>query len=113
MAWSTRELAECAETTVNTIRHYHRIGLLEEPERGGNGYKQYEVRHLVSLLRIRRLAALGIPLPKMRAARAGAGGTAETLRELDAELEDGIRRLQVARADIATILRDDVRRTAR
>jgi DNA-binding transcriptional MerR regulator len=33
MAWSTRELAELASTTVNTIRHYHRLGLLAEPER--------------------------------------------------------------------------------
>ena len=31
MAWSTRELAELAGTTVNTIRHYHALGLLERP----------------------------------------------------------------------------------
>ena len=41
MAWSTRELAGLAGTTVNTIRHYHRLGLLDEPERRYNGYKQY------------------------------------------------------------------------
>lgn len=27
MAWSTRELAELAGTTMNTIRQYHRLGL--------------------------------------------------------------------------------------
>lgn len=108
MAWSTRELAERAGTTVNTIRHYHRLGLLEEPEREFNGYKQYEVHHLVSLLRIRRLADLGVPLSQIREVRAGAESTPQTMRELDAELEESIRRLEKARADIAVILRDEV-----
>lgn len=108
MAWSTRELAERAGTTVNTIRHYHRLGLLEEPEREYNGYKLYEVPHLVSLLRIRRLADLGVPLAQIQAVRAGAESTPQTLRELDAELAESIRKLERARADIATILRDEV-----
>lgn len=106
MAWSTRELAELAGTTVNSIRHYHRLGLLEAPERQSNGYKQYEVRHLVHLLRIRRLAALGIPLAQMSEFSAAGDHTPEALRELDAELEANIERLQQARADIAAILRD-------
>lgn len=108
VAWSTRELAERAGTTVNTIRHYHRLGLLEQPEREYNGYKQYEVHHLVSLLRIRRLADLGVPLSQIRDVRAGAGNTPQTLRQLDAELEESIRRLERARVDIAVILRDEV-----
>lgn len=106
MAWSTRELAELAGTTVNTVRHYHRLGLLEEPERRYNGYKQYEVRHLVRLLRIRRLTDLGVPLSQVgRVGMAGESMT-EALTELDRELAASIRRLERARADIAAILRD-------
>ncbi|WP_265521157.1 MerR family transcriptional regulator [Oerskovia flava] len=108
MAWSTRELAERAGTTVNTIRHYHRIGLLEEPEREDNGYKQYEVHHLVSLLRIRRLADLGVPLSQIRDVQAGSDDTPQMLRELDAELQESIRRLTKARADVAAILHEEV-----
>ncbi|MCR2809095.1 MULTISPECIES: MerR family transcriptional regulator [unclassified Microbacterium] len=104
MPWSTRELAEMASTTVNTIRHYHRIGLLEEPERRYNGYKQYGVRHLVSLLRIRRLAELGVPLSQMPDLSVGVDGAPDALRALDAELQMSIARLQSARADIAEIL---------
>jgi len=107
MAWSTRELAELAGTTVNTVRHYHRLGLLDEPERGSNGYKRYGVRHLVRLLRFRRLADLGVPLSRIGEVGAGGESTPATLRELDAELARDIGRLQQARADIATILRDD------
>ncbi|WP_119697165.1 MerR family transcriptional regulator [Microbacterium halotolerans] len=107
MAWSTRELAELADTTVNTIRHYHRLGLLELPRRRYNGYKQYEVRHLVSLLRIRRLADLGVPLAQIGAVSAGDDNTPEALRRIDEELRARVERLEQARADIAAILRDD------
>lgn len=103
-AWSTRELAELAGTTVNTIRHYHRIGLMEEPERRYNGYKEYGVRDLVRLLRIRRLAELGVPLSRISEVSQGGESTTETLRELDAELAASIERIQQARADIAVIL---------
>ncbi|MEI5583558.1 MULTISPECIES: MerR family transcriptional regulator [unclassified Agromyces] len=107
MAWSTRELAELAGTTVNAIRHYHRLGLLDEPERRYNGYKQYGVRHLVRLLRIRRLADLGVPLSDVGRVHADGASMPEVLRELEAELAANITRLQQARADIAAILRDD------
>ena len=50
MGWSTRELAELAGTTIKAVRHYHEHGLLEEPRRAVNGYKQYGAGHLVRLL---------------------------------------------------------------
>ncbi|MEU4362622.1 MerR family transcriptional regulator [Promicromonospora sp. NPDC023987] len=108
MPWSTREVAELAGTTVNTLRHYHRIGLLEEPERRYNGYKQYEVQHLVSLLRIRRLVDLGVPLSQISDVIVCTEGTPDTLRELDRTLRETIERLGQARADIAGILRDSL-----
>lgn len=58
MAWRTRELAELAGTTLKTVRYYHRIGLLDEPERAANGYKRHHTKHLIRLLRIRRLVDL-------------------------------------------------------
>ncbi|GAA3207175.1 MerR family transcriptional regulator [Microbacterium terregens] len=107
MVWSTRELANLAGTTVNTIRHYHRLGLLDVPERRYNGYKEYEVRHLVRLLRIRRLVDLGVPLAQIGEVSAGADNTPDALRDLDAELAARIERLEQARSDIAVILRDN------
>ena len=65
MTWSTRQLADLAGTTVKAVRHYHTVGLLEEPDRAANGYKQYGVRHLVRVLRIKRLADLGLPLAQI------------------------------------------------
>lgn len=106
MAWSTRELAELAGTTVNTVRHYHRLGLLEEPERRYNGYKEYGVPHLVCLLRIRRLVELGVPLSEIGVARTNGDVPPEVLRQVDAQLAAEIERLNRARSDIAVILRD-------
>ncbi|WP_431779825.1 MerR family transcriptional regulator [Microbacterium aurantiacum] len=105
MAWSTRELADLAGTTVNTVRHYHRLGLLAEPDRRYNGYKQYRTEHLVALLRIRRLVDLGVPLAQVGDVGTDRLTATEALREVDAELEAKIERLQEARSAIATILR--------
>lgn len=106
MGWSTREIAELADTTVNTVRHYHRLGLLDEPERSSNGYKQYGVHELVRLLQIRRLVALGVPLSQIETTGPGLRDSRALLQELDDELVAGIARLQRARADIAVILRE-------
>ncbi|GAA1869486.1 MerR family transcriptional regulator [Asanoa iriomotensis] len=106
MAWSTRELAELAGTTVNTVRHYHRLGLLEEPERRYNGYKQYGVQHLVCLLRIRRLVELRVPLSQIGAIGSDGDVPTEVLRQIDADLSAEVERLRKARSDIAVILRN-------
>ncbi|MCR2764245.1 MerR family transcriptional regulator [Microbacterium sp. zg.B48] len=104
MGWSTREVADLAGTTVNAVRHYHRVGILDVPDRMSNGYKQYQVGHLVRLLQIRRLRALGVPLEQI--AHVGGRGDAspEALAEIVADLSLSIERLQRARAEIAAIL---------
>jgi len=104
MGWSTSELAAMAGTTVNTIRHYHRVGLLDQPERRANGYKQYQARHLARVLQIRRLRELGVPLARVD--RMGPADSADALRALDAELEAGIERLRRAREEVAALLRE-------
>ncbi|WP_413755027.1 MerR family transcriptional regulator [Streptomyces sp. MMBL 11-3] len=103
--WSTRELAELAGTTLKTVRHYHRIGLLTEPDRGANGYKHYRVAHLIRLLRIRRLVDLGVALADIPALDASEEDAERILRALDAELAVSIERRQRMRAELARSLR--------
>lgn len=57
--------AQAARTTARTVRHYHQLGLLPEPSRRANGYREYEFTDLVRLLRITWLARAGIPLAKI------------------------------------------------
>lgn len=59
------DLARLAGVTVRTLRHYHQIGLIPEPERSANGYRTYTAADLVRLLRVRRLTDLGMPLSRI------------------------------------------------
>lgn len=104
MAWSTRELARIAGTTENSVRYYHRVGLLPHPERAANGYKRYEVAHLVQLLRIRRLRELGVPVKRIAALGPGDPNATENIRALDAELEARIEHFQRVREDLAQLV---------
>lgn len=104
MAWSTREIAELAGTSLRAVRHYHEVGLLPEPERRANGYKQYGVAHLVRLLRIKRLVDLGFSLSQIAAMGEQDDHPEAALRTLDAELAATIERLQRARVELGLIL---------
>jgi DNA-binding transcriptional MerR regulator len=105
VAWSTREIAELAGTTVRAVRHYHEVGLLDEPERRANGYKKYGVAHLIRVLRIKRLTDLGFSLSQIAAMGGADEHPAEALRTLDAELAATIDRLQRVRVELGLILR--------
>lgn len=97
------ELARLADTTVRALRHYHQVGVLAEPQRDGNGYRNYRVGDLVQVLRIRRLAALGIPLERMHDMLNEPGTSSDVLDELDLELERRIGDLQRQRTLLATV----------
>lgn len=60
------EVARLVGVSTKTIRYYHEIGLLPEPERTESGYRLYAARHLLCLQRIRRLRALGLSLERIR-----------------------------------------------
>ena len=108
MAWSTREIADLAGTTVRAVRHYHDVGLLEEPRRRTNGYKQYGVVHLVRVLRIKRLADLGFTLPQIADLGDADRHPREALRGLDAHLARTLDRLQDVRTEVRQILQQAV-----
>jgi DNA-binding transcriptional MerR regulator len=105
VAWSTRELAELAGTTVKAVRHYHKLNLLDEPERKTNGYKQYEVAHLIRLLQITRLADLGLPLAQIATMGHADQDPDAALLVLDKELSATVDRLQRIRSELAVILK--------
>ncbi|MBK1783806.1 MerR family transcriptional regulator [Prauserella cavernicola] len=99
------ELAALAGVTVRTLRHYHQIGLLEEPERSVNGYRDYDVRHLVRILRISRLTGLGVPLAALPDVLDDQVAADELLDELDQQAAAEIERLTSRRAVIAGLRR--------
>ena len=129
----SNEVAKTAGVTVRTLRHYHQLGLLPEPPRAANGYREYTAADLARVLRIKRLASLGFPLarigalleemdtqtaagngadPASRHDPAASGAPADTasdasplsaLDELDRELALQIEALQEQRRTIAAL----------
>lgn len=108
MGWSTRELAELAGTSLRAVRHYHEVGLLDEPARGTNGYKQYGPSHLVALVKIRRLVDLGFSLTQIAGLERGDERSDAAVRALDAQLAESIERLQQARLELSVLLDGEV-----
>lgn len=60
------EVARLVGVSTKTIRYYHEIDLLDEPERTESGYRLYNAQHLLRLRRIRHLRALGLSLERIR-----------------------------------------------
>ena len=116
----SNEVAKLAGVSVRTLRHYHSLGLLPEPPRSDNGYRDYTAADVARVLRIKRLASLGFPLARIGAvleemdapkADPNTGSTTtgtapspmSALEELDCELALEIERLQEQRRTIAEL----------
>ncbi|MFK0296196.1 MerR family transcriptional regulator [Streptomyces sp. NPDC090442] len=101
------ELAGLAGVSTRTVRHYHQLGLLPEPVRRANGYREYGLRDAVALARVRRLTELGLGLEEVRDVLADDAGKElrEVLTELDADLARQEEALRVRRVRLAELLR--------
>ncbi len=101
-------LAAYAGVTVRAVRHYHRIGLLPEPERDHSGYRSYDAAAVVRLIRIHTLAAAGVPLARVQELLdAGPDEFADGVEEIDKDLRAEIRRLQGTRRRLARLAAGD------
>ncbi|MEU4341018.1 MerR family transcriptional regulator [Nocardia sp. NPDC023852] len=100
------ELARLVGVSTRTVRHYHHIGVLSEPERLVNGYREYGLRDAVLLARVRRLAELGLSLDEVRDVLADDQGRElrEVLLELDTDLAGQQEALRVRREKLAGLL---------
>ncbi|PNE42085.1 MULTISPECIES: MerR family transcriptional regulator [Streptomyces] len=101
------ELAGLAGVSTRTVRHYHHLGLLPEPQRKANGYREYGLRDAVALARVRRLTELGLGLEEVRDVLADDAGRElrEVLTELDEDLARQEEAIRARRARLAEVLR--------
>ncbi|MGW6118139.1 MerR family DNA-binding transcriptional regulator [Nocardia sp. NPDC055165] len=98
------QLAATAGVTVRTVRHYHQVGLLPEPERDASGYRRYPAQAAVDLIRIRTLADAGVPLSRIDALlHAQPAEFATAISEIDTALGRKIDQLAEYRHRIAEL----------
>ncbi|MDA3804613.1 MerR family transcriptional regulator [Clavibacter sp. CT19] len=81
------DAAAFAGTTPRAIRHYHRIGLLPEPERGADDRRRYGHDDMMRLLWVLRTVDAGIALADIRDAFLDTGPTDAGARSGDAEAD--------------------------
>src|SRR5919201_7080126 len=87
------QLADYAGVTIKAVRHYHKVGLLQEPPRDASGYRRYSARHAIDLVKIKTLADAGVPLARIKELLAAdpeqfAAAIAEIDRKLQERLDD-------------------------
>ncbi|MFI6875821.1 MerR family transcriptional regulator [Streptomyces sp. NPDC050400] len=96
------QVAAFAGVTVKTVRHYHRLGLVDEPERDRSGYRRYGSPDMVRLVQVRTLAGAGVPLAEIGGLLdAGPERFAAALDDVERRLTDRIAELTARR----TVLR--------
>lgn len=99
------QLAAYVGVTVRAVRHYHQCGLLAEPVRDASGYRRYGGADVVDLIRIRTLAAAGVPLVQIEELlHADPEDFAQAIAELDQRLAVRIRDLEDHRRRIAGLV---------
>jgi DNA-binding transcriptional MerR regulator len=102
------QLAAYADVTVRAVRHYHAKGLLPEPERDHSGYRRYRAHAVVELIKIRTLAAAGVPLARVRELLvADEEEFGAAVDEIDRRLRAEIRERQRHREQIAQLAAGD------
>lgn len=102
------QLASYAGVTRRAVRHYHAKGLLPEPEKDHSGYRRYDARAVVQLIKIRTLADAGVPLAAVsELLTAGEEEFAAAVAEIDHRLRAEIRERQRHRERVAQLASGD------
>ncbi|MEV5070849.1 MerR family transcriptional regulator [Microbacterium sp. LMI12-1-1.1] len=92
--------------TVKTVRHYHKLGLIAEPERDVSGYRRYSADDLLRLVHVRTLAGAGVPLAEIAPLLAADGEEfAAKIGDVERKLAHQIEEL-IARRDTLRQLTD-------
>ena len=114
------ELAKTAGVSTDTLRHYERKGVLGQPRRSTNGYREYSEGAADRVRLVRRALAVGFTLDELSSVlkvRDRGGVPCQRVRELAAEklsgIESQLSELSTLRDELQSTLKDWDRRLAR
>jgi DNA-binding transcriptional MerR regulator len=105
-SYSIGALAQAADTKVETVRYYERIGLLPEPGRTPGNYRSYGGDHLARLSFIRRARDLGFTLDQVRALLGLADHKDKDCCTVDAMARDHVAQIDRKIADLKALRRE-------
>lgn len=107
------DLGDAANTKLETIRYYERIGLLPSPARTAGNYRQYTPMHLQRLNFIRHARGLGFEIAEIRSLLDFADAPHRDCGEVDRlasahlqNVEEKIAQLTTLRDELARIVGD-------
>lgn len=106
------EVSRRGGVPAKTLRYYEDIGVLSEPRRSANGYRDYEPDVLDRLAFVRAAQAVGLTLGEIRevmafrdAGRAPCAHVLDLIRTRAAELDERIAELERMRDDLHRLQR--------
>lgn len=105
------EVAQLLGTTPKAIRHYEKLGLIDEPERSQSGYRLYTANDLLRLNRIKKLQNLGLSLQRIRNLLGDGSSGLQfegVLQALLGEVESQIEHLERRRDELRRMLAEEV-----
>ncbi|KJK44339.1 MerR family transcriptional regulator [Lentzea aerocolonigenes] len=107
------QLARYAGVTIKAVRHYHKVGLLEEPARDHSGYRRYSAQDAIDLVKIRTLAEAGVPLARVEELlKAGEEEFATSITEIDEALRRRQEEIERARERVVRLRQGELFLTA-
>lgn len=101
------EFVKLTGTTLKTVKYYHKIGLLPEPERSEGDYRLYGPQELNRMRLIQHLKSLGLDLQQIKATAGDSqkpASSLEVLQSLRRELVKEIKILEERVAKIDTLI---------
>jgi DNA-binding transcriptional MerR regulator len=100
------ELARAADTKVETIRYYERIGLLPPPPRTSGNYRDYSAPHVSRLAFTRRARDLGFSIEQIRALLGLADQKGQSCEAVDAIAREHLAAVKRKLADLSALRRE-------
>jgi Cd(II)/Pb(II)-responsive transcriptional regulator len=89
-----KALSDATGVEIDTIRFYEKQGLLPEPARTANGYREYEAAHLQRLAFVRHCRALDMPLADVQRLLALLDAPAGDCSDVDALVDAQLTRVR-------------------
>lgn len=104
------KLAKQTEVTIETIRHYQRIGLLTEPEKPDSGYRCYSNDAITRIRSIKRAQQAGFTLKEIATLLSLDGAHCADIRQLAEQkcqqIDQQIMDLTALRQVLGTLVND-------